>query len=320
MIRKIIGFILVISILIITPILSVIYAAFETYLNPVFYKSPEVIEGIYDSVAGLMEANLEHIIVQEEGLEMIEDIDIMKYMKELITEEDLLSITSEISDQLSQEELPETVVLDISSIEQKLPKVTTRLIAEYVGTWDDCTTSEVTKMESGETPTCIPPGMTESEVKDMINANFNKAPSVGTYEIDLTTMSPETKLALTNIINYNFQIRAAIVLLYLALLGVLSTVIWKPLSSVCTWVASTALWGGIITWLVAMVLGTQIPYVMTSASATTSESEAAILQSLATPITTMLGFITDKMILHATELVFAGIVLLVIGFIIRKKQ
>lgn len=324
MIRKFFASLVVLIVLILAPILSLLYAALDTYLNPNFYQDEAVIEEVYELAAGYMEEAM--AIGQEEmDIQAIDTELLVDSIRDVLPPEDIVTINTSVIDQLSQDPLPDELSIDLGNIKEKLPEAFTTVMSSYMENLELCTEEEQAMLaEDPEAQVaCIPEGMDKEEfiaAMEEMDPNEMMKDFPEEYLIDMSNASPETTYIIQLFMNSNSLLKGIILAVYFVLVGLVALIIFKPAKSVMKWVGNTLFWSGLPLALIKPTMGQGVEAIMPRFTDQLPAMEAEQMMEGIKVLQGVLSFITDRMFWHGMILVVVGFALWLIGFLMLKDR
>lgn len=325
MIRKFFAGSIMLAILVIAPALSFAYAILGTYLNLNFYTNKNVVENVYEVITSYMATSINYGAMQQSGEDIIDEEEIEAQLKELISTEDLMEITTSIVNQLKQEPLPETLEINISGIKEHLPEISAALMQNLVENLEPCTAEQEVAftMESETMPMCIPSMYTKEDIQAEIKTFsspevFDAIPN--TKEIDLSQIPLETRYLIGFVIQKNSILRIGIAVIYLLLIGLMGLVIFKPADSVLKWIGNGFFWSALPLALINPTIAVALDIAAKSVSATEGIDMATTQKTLEF-INTFISFVTANVMWQGIIFTIIGLVLFILGaFVIKNKE
>ena len=309
----------------IAPALSFAYAILGTYLNLNFYANKDVVENVYEVITSYVATSINYGAMQQSGEDIIDEEEIEAQLKELISTEDLMKITTSIVDQLKQEPLPETIKIDISSIKEKLPAISAALMQNLVENLESCTAEQEATLatETENIPMCIPSTYTKEDLQAEIETlaspeAFDAIPN--TKEIDLSQIPLETRYLIEFVIQKNFLLRIGLAVTYLLLIGLMGLIVFKPMNSVLRWVGNGFFWSALPLAVINPTIGVALDIAAKNVS-TTEGVDTETMQKTLEFINTFISFVTTNVMWQGIIFTVLGLVLFVLGaFVIKNKE
>jgi hypothetical protein len=323
MIRRIFASLLLLLVLITTPLLSFLYATFETYLNPDFYQNEDVVNKIYDKSLSFISTNL----AQNENLKIFTEEEINEQLKQILPIETLLELNKSIFDQITKEPLPNEIIVDLTEIKEALPLSITEIIENYTNKLEPCTEEEIANMvnQQGENgiPTCLPPDMTKEQVINSLNDiqssdSYKNIPSQ--LNLNLNAIPAQPRMLMGFIIHNNTLIRGILIGLFLLQIILIGLIIFKPIKSVLRWVANAFFWTGLPLALMNLTIEGTVKAVLFQFAGQNPNINLTQADQTMQFVLTFIKLMTDKIVIHGIILTVIGIVLFIISFLIHTKN
>jgi len=326
MIRKILATFLILVIAPVIFALSVMYAVFDTYLNPLFYTDEAAVEQIYDVVIEVVASTLEEA-QEEQGMEIIEGDRLKELLADTFPPETIVDFNKSIIDQISRKPLPEEIKIDISEIKTKLPVAMSEVITSVIDQLEPCTPDQEAAFTEGATegdmPMCIPSAMSKGDMTAFLGVEnleemANQLPD--DYIITLGENADQYGTLIHLVIYQNKVFKNMIIGLCIAFIAVIALVIWKPLESVLRWAGATLLISAlpmIILNSALRVFFTTIPAILSGESAEITAKSAA---NLADMMQIVAGFLTERIFWHGAVLGAIGLAFLLISIFVKKED
>ena len=321
MIRKIFASLLLLLILITAPLLSLLYAIFETYLNPNFYQDEIIANEIYDTSLSFISMNL----AQNETLNSFTEEEIKEKLKQLLPIETLLEIDKSIFDQITKEPLPDEIIIDLTEIKETLPATTTEIIEDYANGLEPCNTTNdqnvsVISVTEGGIPTCLPLGTTKEQLINSFDNSdvYKDIPSQ--LSLDLNVIPAQPRMLLEFIIQNNTLIRVILIGLFLLPTILIGLIIFKPAKSVLRWIANAFFWVGLPLVFMNLTIEGTVKAVLFQFAGQNPDINLTQIDKTMQFVLTFIKFITDKIVIHGIILTAIGSVLFIISFLIPKKN
>lgn len=312
--------VLVLIILIITPVLSLLLATFETYLNVNFYLKETVIDEAYNATIELASQKIVTLLEQEfTDLPFTKD-EIKTQIENFIPQDIFIELNSSVINQINTSPLPETININISQIKENLPVSLRETIKKYTDNLPTCTTDQLTNIEEGSIPTCIPDGISKEEIVNafsMDESAFEQLPNE--FEINLNTVPQKGRYIIEFIIQKNNLIRGMIIGIYFVMLMLLTLIVFRPVKAILIWLANAMFWGG----LPLALINTTIDQTTTIILPKITESQKIDITSIQDTmdfVIVFMKFVTDKMVMHGIILSGIGLTLFITGLLLKKKN
>lgn len=322
MIRKTFASLLLLLILILAPLLSILYATFETYLNPNFYQDEKIINYVYDSIISYGSSTMSAYIAQSGNPDLLTEDEIKEKLQKLITFEIFSELNKDFFIQITKTPLPDQVTIDLTEIKETLPTAVKEIVTEYIGKLKPCTEAEIATMTSG-IPTCLPEGTIQDEIipslTDIESSDIYKnIPSQ--LNLNLNVIPAQSKMLIELVIQKNTLIRGILIGIFLLLIALMGLIIFKPIKSVLRWVANAFFWSGLPLIFMNMTIEGTVKAVTHQIAAQNPNIDLTLYEQTIQFAITFIKFLTDKMVFHGTVMVILGAVLFIISFIIPKKD
>ena len=325
MIRNIFASIILLFILLITPLLSMLCAAFETYLNPDFYQKEEVLEETYDAAISYGSAILQTYIAQSGNPDLFTENEIKEQLEKLITLETFSDINKDLFSQISQSPLPDQIIMDLTKIKETLPEAIREVANEYVEKLEPCTEEELMNISTGiqTVPTCIPEGISKEEITNSIagiesSDTYKNIPPQLSF--DLSTLPAQPKMLIEFMIQKNNLIRAILIALFVIPTLLMGLIIFKPFKSVLRWIGNAFFWGGLPLLFMNMTIDGTVKVVTTNIAAQNPNIDLTQYEQTTQFITTIIKFLTGNMVFHGIVMVSIGVALFILSLLISRKN
>lgn len=320
MIRKIFASLILLLILILAPLLSIICAAFETYLNPNFYQNDKVINNIYDATISYGSSTISAYFAQSGNPDLFSEKEIKEQLQKLITLETFSDLNKNFFSQITQYPLPNQITIDLSEIKETLPTAIKEVVTEYVDKLAPCTTEEIT---ANGIPTCLPEGTTQEEAINSLSG----IESSDTYKnippqlsLDLSVIPAQSKMLIELVIQKNTLIRGFLIGLFLLPIALMGLIIFKPLKSVLRWVANAFFWAGLPLIFMNLTIEGTIRAAVFGIATQNPNLDLTRYEPTIQFVITFIKLLTDKMVFHGTVMVITGTVLFIVSFITGRRE
>ncbi len=310
--------VLVLIILILTPTLSLLLATFETYLDTQFYLREDVIGEVYDATTELASQKITMLLEQEFAELPFTKDEIASQIEKIIPQDTFSDLSNSIINQISISPLPETINIDISGIKENLPKALHETVETYVDELPTCTVDQLTNMEEGSMPICIPEGISKEEIINafgMDESAFEQLPNE--FNINLSVIPQEGKYIIEFVIQKNNLIEGVIIGIYFVMLALLALIVFRPLKAILMWLANAMFWGGLPLALMNLTIDQTITVVMPKIAESQGVDITAIQDTMDFVIVFM-KFMTDKMVLHG--IILSGVGLFITSLLLKRKN
>lgn len=319
-IKNFLASLLVLIILILTPLLSMLLATFETYLNVNFYLKEAVVNEAYTATIELASQRIVTLFEQEfTDLPFTKD-EIKTQIKNIMPQDIFTDLSGSIINQISTSPLPETINIDISEIKENLPKALRETVETYVNKLSTCTADQLANMTDGSIPTCIPEGTSKEEIVNafsMDESAFEQLPNE--FTANLNAIPQEGKYIIGFVIQKNNLIKGVIIGIYFVMLALLTLTVFKPLKAIFMWLANAMFWGGLPLAFINLTIDQTITVVLPKITESQGVDITAV-QDTMDFIIVFMKFMTDKMVVHGTILSGVGLALFITGLLLKKKN
>lgn len=281
-----------------------IYALSKTYLNTDFYKNTSLAKGVYEFV---LDKTTDTLQSQSDAFKgYFKKDELKKQIGQVFTQQIFSEVLNDFANQLEayKKNPDKPMILSLKLLRQNLLTVSNNLVYIIYQDLPTCSNADLAAMKRESIPSCVPKGANYDQVVKPIMGEFESSIYNSVPE-ELGNIDKAVPLQLlVSIENY----RNISFICLIVLIGLITLVLWKPISLIVAYVGSAMLFGGVTGLAMSYVLDNIFSYV------TIQKGDPKILDLMHF----LLKFIAEEMGRLAWLFVIVGVALLVIKFVLSR--